>query len=779
MLTVNNINKSFVQQNQKTLQVLKNIHVSFPDTGFYAILGKSGSGKSTLLYLLANLDTYDSGEINYQGISLHQMSSQQKSTYRKSIVGIIFQDYNLIENMSVYDNLSFVYQMIYNEKDKHVIQEHVKVTLKKLSMLDKINEPVSNLSGGEKQRLAIARAVIKDSRIILADEPTGNLDSENAYQVLALLKEISKERLVIMVTHDQENAISFCDHISYIQDGHLSMKPNEKIESVRNSDAFHITHQHKINFKLGIHYLKTYKKRLFTTLIVFMISLLFVSLASFYMTYDINETILQTYTDTNLVEFDIEKNTGSIDDLDFQEIGSTFNRLDISPSIKNKTDDSSIGTPLMQLEYANYETIYDHLEIYKVNTSNTANHIKYGEAMLHDGDIIITDYTANQLIKYSQVYQDLDIPDLVGKFITLPDTGQTFLIKGIQETDASSIIAGVKNNELSYGVFLSRLQESYAVITMSSQTYISQVDLITNIEILNADGWVIRAPFTHHNYTTENNLIGRQPENTREILLPLTKIEAISSDLLPSDYTNDFVSISSLLGQTVEINYTYNSTVTPYTVVGIIDDFDAPELFNYQLYLNEYQSIVYMKENSPKQIYAHVNVEDVDLSLFLDYLTKNDYTSISIYSHQLNTLNEGMRISTTIVISISIVFLLLSLFLIHSFVILNLSRSTSEIGIYMSLGFTKKDIAEIFGFVWLAIFMVSYTLTLAISYIIAYLQNKALSNYWKVLIKVFYVNIETVFYTLIVGLIFLMSALYLSLKQISTFEPITLMRKKE
>ena len=206
MLTLKNINKKF--QNNK---VLSNINLNFKTKELVFILGTSGSGKSTLLNIIGKLLTCDSGEILLDEEDISKYKNHKSDKYRKEVVSYIFQEYNLIEYMSVIDNLT----IIKNDVDKLEIDE----LLKQLSIYDKKNTKVSKLSGGEKQRVAIARAILKDSSIILCDEPTGALDSENSKKVIELLKRISRDKLVIVVSHDISLANNYADRIINIKDG--------------------------------------------------------------------------------------------------------------------------------------------------------------------------------------------------------------------------------------------------------------------------------------------------------------------------------------------------------------------------------------------------------------------------------------------------------------------------------------------------------------------------------------------------------------------------------
>ena len=180
------------------------------------ILGKSGSGKSTLLNLIGALDSYDRGDIIVDGESLSGFTPNRVDAYRSSYLGFVFQDYNLMRNLNVFDNIKLALNVVDKKNTNKVID-----ILKSLSIEDLKDRKVHELSGGEKQRVAIARALIKNPNVILADEPSGSLDTKNTTEVFSILKDLSKDKLVIIVSHDRELAKQFGDRIIEIADGQI------------------------------------------------------------------------------------------------------------------------------------------------------------------------------------------------------------------------------------------------------------------------------------------------------------------------------------------------------------------------------------------------------------------------------------------------------------------------------------------------------------------------------------------------------------------------------
>ena len=198
-----------------SLVALNHISLTLPDKGLVFILGKSGCGKSTLLNMLGGLDDITSGEIIYDGLSISKLSENELNNYRNNYVGIIYQNFNLFEKDSVFENVYIAGK----KDDKNILTEKIDNMLKELSLEEKKHTQIKNLSGGQKQRVAIARALIKDSKVILADEPTGNLDSKNTKMIFDILQDAAKDRLVIVVSHDIKSAETYADRIIYLSDG--------------------------------------------------------------------------------------------------------------------------------------------------------------------------------------------------------------------------------------------------------------------------------------------------------------------------------------------------------------------------------------------------------------------------------------------------------------------------------------------------------------------------------------------------------------------------------
>ena len=219
MIKLSNINKYYYKNKSNEIHVVNDLSLQLDEKGFTTILGPSGSGKSTLLHIIGGLDKA-SGSIQYDDQVFTKLCSNQMDLYRNKHIGYIFQNYHLLPDLTVYQNLKIQLELV-GIKDEKEIEKRINICLKAIGMEKYKRRNVTALSGGQQQRVAIARALVKGAKVIIADEPTGNLDSRNSIEVMNILKKLSKTCLVVLVTHDKTLANHYSDRIIDIKDGQL------------------------------------------------------------------------------------------------------------------------------------------------------------------------------------------------------------------------------------------------------------------------------------------------------------------------------------------------------------------------------------------------------------------------------------------------------------------------------------------------------------------------------------------------------------------------------
>ena len=234
VLKVNNLKKYYGSNNNIT-KALNNISFTVNDNEFLAIMGASGSGKTTLLNTISTIDTVTSGNIIINGIDITNLNEEELSNFRKKNLGFVFQDFNLLDTLTIKENIAL--SLIINKEDKTEIDDLVLDISKKLGISDILNKYPYEVSGGQKQRCACARALINSPKLILADEPTGALDSRNARVLLETFKEMNEElkATILMVTHDAFSA-SFASRVLFIKDGKIF---NEIIKGKKTRGEFY------------------------------------------------------------------------------------------------------------------------------------------------------------------------------------------------------------------------------------------------------------------------------------------------------------------------------------------------------------------------------------------------------------------------------------------------------------------------------------------------------------------------------------------------------------
>lgn len=287
MIELKNVSKSYRLANGIEKKALNCVSLNFPDTGLVFVVGKSGSGKSTLLNIIGGLDKEDSGEVIVDGKSLKHFKNEDYDYYRNEYIGFVHQEANLIPDYNVYENIMIALKL----KGMKISYEDCDKLLDYLSLNGLGNRNINELSGGEKMRVSIARALVKNPKILICDEPTGALDLETGNQIFKILKSVSKDRLVIVVTHDINNAKTYGDYLIQIDNGSIISNnlvcetlPSASFRSTRSKLPF------KEKFRFAFKNLFNNKVKMFFSLLLTFLSFVFLLIALNFNNVDIAYT---------------------------------------------------------------------------------------------------------------------------------------------------------------------------------------------------------------------------------------------------------------------------------------------------------------------------------------------------------------------------------------------------------------------------------------------------------------------------------------------------------
>lgn len=575
------------------------INLDFKMGEFVAITGESGSGKSTLLNVLSGLDTYEEGEMYINGEETSHYSEKDFENYRRKYIGNIFQNFNLINSYTVYQNIELV--LLLNGNAKKEIKPRVLDLIKKVDLFKFRNTKVSKLSGGQKQRVAIARALAKDTPVIIADEPTGNLDSESATGIIKLLSEISKDRLVVIVTHNYEQVEEYVTRKIKMHDGKIledkEIKATEPVTENKIINYKNISFLNK--FKLGVRNTFNIVPKFLLLFLVF----LFVTVATMseYSAFKEQEYLASRsgynyfFKDQSDKRIIIKKSdSATFTDQDYGNIDSLNN---IDYTVKN---DLLLDTEIALSDNANFY-IYGHAS----NISSLSGGVDVGRLPENDNEIVIEGnendyhlgYMAEQLIE-STLY------------ITDTYTGEL-------KTDTGLKVVGIK------------YFESSSYYYNSSKIYISD-------SLMNTLNFQINQQYSTIKVLFQNSYYDSNVSTNSFKLIPNGNVPSgsayVSIDF--DGYTPDGTSVNKPLGIEVD-NLYYDETLSlniakTYSksnmeaLLGVKDY----ETYNGAIYINpdDYNNL-FNKNTYQSSVYVN-DIEQIDATI--EELNDMGYTTLAI-----------------------------------------------------------------------------------------------------------------------------------------------------
>lgn len=736
MLEIKNIRKSF-KTADFTQIALDNISIKFRKSEFVSILGPSGSGKTTLLNIIGGLDRYDSGDLVINNKSTKTFKDKDWDAYRNNCIGFVFQNYNLISHISILENVEM--GMTLSGVKTKERRKRAKQALEKVGLKDHMNKRPNQLSGGQMQRVAIARALVNNPDIIMADEPTGALDSVTSIQIMDLLKEISKDKLVIMVTHNPELAQKYSTRIIELKDGNLISDSNPVTDDEKEGKQYLIGRTSMGFFqalKLSFTNIMTKKGR--TAITAFASSIGIIGIAIILSISSGFKEKIDKYIKDTMDQFPIIVNHSAMisDEDSINTMSETQNELS---DIMNKS-----------VEYPDTK-----------------------EAVAYDSSMEKLVHINNITDEYKNYIESIDnsICSSVG-YITIGNLN--LLRKDGDKVSPISVSAGV-NSELSSG--------TSGLTSMNCTTYPTMLD-------------------KNKNYLEEyyDVLDGRYPENKNEIVIVVDQKNRIDVNVLKAlgyDVKKDeVIPFEDLLKLEIKFipnnNYYKESLFDMYTfntdyekvynmdnnielkVVGVVrgkSDVTISLLATGIAYSNELAEEIYENnkdsdivkaqqnlnyniltreefkdENSKEQILSYLGGNDTPYAVLmypttfdnktklLEYLdefnngkSKDEKVVYTDLSETITSMTNGIMDAITVVlVAFSAISLVVSSIMIGIITYISVLERTKEIGILRAIGARKKDITRVFNAETFIIGLISGGLGLIIAYLLTFPINKVL-----------------------------------------------------
>ena len=629
------------------------VNLKFDMGEFVAITGESGSGKSTLLNVISGLDSYEEGEMYINGEETSHYTEKDFEDYRRKYVGNIFQNFNLVNSYTVYQNIELV--LLLNGNKKRKIKNKVIELIKKVDLYKFRNTKVSKLSGGQKQRVAIARALAKDTPIILADEPTRNLDSKSSKEVIKLLSEISKDKLVIIVTHNFEQIEPFVTRKIKMHDGHIL--EDKKIKEIKTSKTYEDTVFEDITllnrFRLALRNTFNILPKFLLLLLVY----LFITVA-----------IISEYASFKEQEYILSKSGSNY----------IFNNSDDKRIVINKEDKTPFSDDeyeeIKKIDNVDYIVKKDLLLDYPVNftddnslwlggsandISNFSGDLDIGRMPTKSNEIIIESSKNNYYIGY-------DIKDVLDKTLYIEnffngeiDKNTTVKVVGVKYKDDNSYNVVIYMSDELLNKFSFQVNQSYSDIKVlflnkyKTSNYYSDVRVKYNANVPKGEAYIT------------NDLSYECPKSS--CINQSLKIE------VDSVYYNDYVDLK------VTKTYTKNNM---NKLLGISDfDFNNGTIY---ISVDDYNSL-FNKENYQSSVFVK---DSRKMDNVVNELESKGYKALAI-KDTLVTFGESQIIK--ILRSIVTIILVVVLFFVSYFVIKVILKSRNK---YYStirmLGATKK-----------------------------------------------------------------------------------------
>lgn len=657
MLEIKKLSKCYLKKEFKE-KALNNINLSFNKNEFVFILGPSGAGKSTLLNIIAGLDRKYDGKVIVNNMDLSKLKSNDMDYYRNNYIGFIFQNYNLINEFTVYENVYLAISLTNrnNKKDKVIS------TLEKVGLKDKVNSYPNELSGGQKQRVAIARALVNDPSIILADEPTGALDSFMSTEIMNLIKNISKNKLVIIVSHNENLASKYANRTIKMFDGKI-ISDSSKNNNKSKKELFKL-YKTKMSFAVKMKFsLKSIRKKLKRTILT--VTALSVGLIG--------------------ISLVLALSNGFKRELKNYEV----NTLSSFPIIINKKIEDYSSNNLKHKEDKIYSHDYNSLNNIHINKIDN-NYINYLNKINKDTFRLEFNY----FTKFNIMYEKNNM------YNVLNNTS----MKLIYNTDSYDIVSGrlpIASNEIV--IILDKDNNiSKEIIDMFfiNKSVLDYTDLIgKNVKLINNNEFYNNS--LENTFTINKDLYKMYNNESNYTLKIVGILKEKDDDInnLINNFSSDkkyFGCLNSLVRKYITVNS--KSDITQY----IKNTNDKVYVENLYYEKEELLSTLGYNDN-PSSIYIYPNDFNFKnklikkLDIYNRKFKKKDKILYVDYSKEVSDITYNMIKSiTSILIAFSSISLIVSSIMIGIITYISVLEKERQIGILRGLGTTKKDITLMF-----------------------------------------------------------------------------------
>lgn len=683
MLTLKNIKKIYEQSDEA---VLDDINLTFNRDEFVSILGCSGAGKSTLLNIIGGLDCKTSGKLLINGKDIYKYSDSNLDYYRKNNVGFIFQNYNLIEHLTVYENV-ILPLLLTNSKNKH---KRVLKMLDKVGLKDKKDSKICDLSGGQKQRVAISRALINNPDIILADEPTGALDYKTGYEIMNLIKKLSKNKLVIMVTHNKVLAKKYSSRIIYLDKGRVIRDTNP---SKKKKIYFNMKYNGRnLSIKNALLYsIKTIKAKRKSFLL----------------------TSLASSIGLILVALIISVSNGLKKEMNSYEKNVLSSVPIIIPSVKTKISDKS-KIPKNKL-YS-----YDYKEESKINPIND-DFVKYINKMKTK---LSCDINYSRNLKFNILTEDYNLLDNV-EFSQMPSikyikNNYTLLAGSYPKNKNELMLVADQKNRIDKNIL--------DALKFNGDVNVSDIFKKKMKLIFNDDFYIKKDNVYFINKNFEN--VYKEKNNVALKIVGIIRITKDEEESYKNNLANEKSSLaylSNLADDVIDKNI--NSD--------IISDINKNDNIMVEG-INRAEGVLKKKlggDKTPDLIYIYPK-DYTSKNLIIKYINKYNknkneskkITYINYSKETIDTSKQMINIISMVLILFSSISLICTSIMIGIITYISVNNRTKEIGILRSIGASKKEVAMIFLSEVLITGASSGVIGIFISNILLFLGNIILRN---------------------------------------------------